>query len=419
MRDVAELADAVDLAIGRADGILDSDILSGLSARARALRARRGFLGESLVMAVAGGTGSGKSSLVNAIAGAPVSSVSHLRPHTDEPMAWIPERAEQGLRLLIDDLGIRRRIEQDVLPGIALVDLPDLDSIAEWHRRTVEEILPRVDGVLWLFDPEKYSDRVIHEEFLRPLAAYRDQFLFVLNKVDRLPGNDTRAVVNDLAGRLVGDGFPEPVLFPTAALPETGEQEGVAALVDHLLHEVDVKRLATAKLITDAEHLLRELGMRAGVWRGGEIGFPERWRRVRDHAAATLGRGADHSAREDALCHLEDLVAAVAVEVGAGYGDTVRGLLPRDRIEAVVEAAAVAAGTSEPVRRRRGRKAPAPVSEAAIALLQEELGFPLRRLVWDRSRFGATVAYAAVGARQLRARLEGAEPGSGARPGQE
>ena len=420
MRDVAELADAVDLALGRAAGIIDEGVLEDLGPRARALRARRGFLGESLVMAVAGGTGSGKSSLVNAIAGAPVSSVSHLRPHTDEPLAWIPEKAEPGLLKLVADLGITRRIEHDVLPGIALVDLPDLDSIAEWHRRTVEEILPEVDGVVWLFDPEKYSDRVLHDEFLRPLSPYRDQFLFVLNKVDRLPESEIRTVVRDLERRLVDDGFPDPTVYPTAASPESGQPSGVDRLVRHLRHDVDGKRLATAKLITDAEHLLRSLGGSGGLWRGGDIGFVERWHRVRDHAAAAIARGTGHSAREDALCHLEDLVAAVAVEVGDGYGGTVRELLPRDRIEAAVESAAAASDDVPPARRRRRRdrqppqEAPAPV----VAVLEENVGGPLRRLVWERAHLGATIAYAAVGARQLRGRLSAPEPGSSERRGQ-
>ncbi len=412
MRDVVELVDAVDLAIGRAGSVVVPEAIAELTARAASLRNRRGFIGESLVIAVAGGTGSGKSSLVNAVAGEPIASVSHFRPHTDEPLAWIPENAEPGLLLLIDELEVWQRISQTVLRGVALVDLPDMDSIAQWHRRTVEELLPKVDGVLWMLDPEKYRDEMLHNQFLRPLSEYRRQFLFVLNKIDRLADDDVKLVAADLREALAEDGFPDPDLFLMAADPEHGPPRGVDQLVEHLRLELDAKRLATDKLITDAEHLLRSLGGAAGVWEGGGVGLAQRWERVRGHAAEELGKAPSAAGREEALCHIEDLVAALAVEVGEGYGARVRARMTTERIESAVDAAAERARARAESRRTRRwrRSAGNGAMPDAAAVLEEEIGRPLRDLLWDRARLGATIAFASVGARQLRARLTPGEP---------
>ncbi len=408
MRDVAELVEAVDLAVARASGVAPHEATEKATERARMLRTRRGFAGESLVLAIAGGTGSGKSSLLNAIAGEPIASVSHLRPHTDEPLAWLPEAAEPGLRVLLDDMRITRSVTQEKMPGLALIDLPDLDSIVEWHRRTVEELLPRVDGVIWLFDPEKYHDRSLHEDFLRPLAVYREQFTFVLNKIDRLPDGAVPDVTRHLASILDADGHRAAPVMPVAAAPVDGPPRGIEELASYLGDRLDAKRMAVGKVIADAEQLLRALGHATGLWNGGGAFFTEQWRRVAARAVEDLAAGPQAAARENALCQIEDLVAAVAVEIGDEFGDRLRRRLPKDRIEAGVDAAAAARPTPPAVPRSRWRRketASPPDTSDVARLLEEHIGAPLRDLLWDRAQLGATITYAAVGARQLRARL--------------
>ena len=88
------------------------------------LRNRLGYKGRTLVVALAGGTGSGKSSLLNAIAGEAVASVSRLRPHTDEPMAWIPEDADAAVDQLLVTLGVDKAVRQDDLPERIASKLP-------------------------------------------------------------------------------------------------------------------------------------------------------------------------------------------------------------------------------------------------------------------------------------------------------
>ena len=63
------------------------------------------------------------------------------------------------------------------LRGLVLLDLPDFDSIEEAHRLEVDRLLRLVDLVVWVLDPQKYADRVVHEQYLaqfqRPPRRHR------------------------------------------------------------------------------------------------------------------------------------------------------------------------------------------------------------------------------------------------------
>ncbi|HEU4750766.1 MAG TPA: GTPase, partial [Acidimicrobiia bacterium] len=150
----------------------------GLSAEARAAQSllgqierRLGFKGDTYVMALAGGTGVGKSSVLNALAGQPVSPARALRPTTEHPLAWVANDSREMLAPLLDWLGISRVVghHRADLQGVAILDLPDVDSIRIEHRATVDALLPRIDVVAWVVDLEKYDDERLHQ-YLRALA---------------------------------------------------------------------------------------------------------------------------------------------------------------------------------------------------------------------------------------------------------
>ncbi len=388
-RGVLELIDAVELAVSRSTGSAPRRVIAEAQRRIDGLRDRRGHFGEVLVVALAGGTGCGKSSVLNAIAGEDVAGVSVLRPHTQTPLAWIPRDHSEGIERLLDDLEISQRLLQDVLPSIAFLDLPDIDSIADWHRQMVEHLLPHVDAVLWVVDPEKYHDEVIHEEFLSPVASFGDQFLFALNKIDRLSAEETDTIREDLAASLSHDGFKRPLVFPVAADPEFGPIRGIDELVEFLADQVDVKRVAISKAINDMAAVLEELGSAAHVWDGGFVDYRSRWQRARDLSAEELVANQGAGTRHDVICRLEDLIAALAVEVGPTLGQSLREEYPSSRVEQAVDAA-LAGEAQEPA--------------ALAARLDATLGDPLQLLLWHRAHFAATLAGAVVATHQLKAR---------------
>ncbi len=288
MDELPELMDAYDRLVASAVGAADEHAVEQAARVARRVRARRGYLGSTVVVALAGGTGSGKSSTVNALAGEEVSLTSSRRPTTSAPLAWIPANPEPGLVRLLDDIGIEERVGHQSHPDLAVIDLPDIDSVAFDHRATVERLLPEVDAVVWVVDPEKYQDRVLHAEHLAPLAEYQDQFLFVMNQIDRLPPGALDDVIDDFRSTLTSDGIADAMIIATAADPPIGPPLGMDELVTALEGLGDAKSVVHRKLVTDLERGAGELAEAAGVATGGGTGFARRWQEVVDRAASRI-----------------------------------------------------------------------------------------------------------------------------------
>jgi hypothetical protein len=256
-----------------------------------------------------------------------------------------------------------------------------------------------------VFDPEKYHDPVLHDEFLRPLLPYAAQFRFVLNQVDRLDGDDALMVAEDLTATLEEGGYVEPRLFSVAAAPTSGPPTGIDALSAHLADELDGKRLVAAKLVGDLGSAARHLGNLANVWRGASVDFASRWERVKEGAAAGLPPAAGPAGVEDALCRVEDFIAAVSVETGGPFGTLLRATFPSERVEESITAAsasAAAAASQAPERASKRKRAGAAktVEEAAAGAIEARIGEPLRELLSKRAVFGAEVAALGVAVAQ-------------------
>ncbi|MDP9143354.1 MAG: 50S ribosome-binding GTPase, partial [Actinomycetota bacterium] len=180
---------------------------------------RLGFPGEVYVLALVGGTGVGKSSILNALAGEDVSPARALRPTTEKPLAWVASDAREELRPLLDWLGVERVVGHDRndLSRVAILDLPDVDSVRLEHRATVDALLPRIDAVAWVVDPEKYDDERLHD-YLRRLAPHAERMRFVFNKSDRLDLREQQILVDDFRQRLAADGIEGvPIAMVSAA----------------------------------------------------------------------------------------------------------------------------------------------------------------------------------------------------------
>lgn len=206
------------------------------------------------VVALAGATGSGKSTIFNALAGFQLSRVGVRRPTTGVAHACI--WGASGAAPLLDWLSVppQHRFSRESaldgndeaqLRGLVLLDLPDFDSVEAAHRVEVDRMLRLVDLVVWVMDPQKYADRVVHESYLSQFTEHRDITVVVLNQADRLTRADSERCVADLKTLLERDGLPGVPCFATSAKG----QPGLDALRT-LLSQTIVKREAALRRMT-------------------------------------------------------------------------------------------------------------------------------------------------------------------------
>ncbi len=216
------------------------------------------------VVTLAGGTGSGKSSLFNALAGANFSPAAVTRPATRYAHACV--WGMEGAAPLLDWLGVERRHRyarasaldagEAALSGLLLLDLPDHDSVAAGAASAVDRLISLADQMIWVLDPQKYADAAVHSRFLSPLARHGAVTTVVLNQCDLLTPQQIQDCEEDLRRLLDSEGLGEVrVLLVSAA---TGA--GLGDLRQVLAESVSARQTATERIAADIDTLLAKFG---------------------------------------------------------------------------------------------------------------------------------------------------------------
>ena len=277
---------SVDRRLGNLDDAIAAAEALGLdSSAAVAVRdtahARLGFPSSAYVLALVGGTGVGKSTLLNAIAGENVSPAGARRPTTSDAVAWVSSIRGRELAGLLQWLGVselREHAGGGALADVAVLDLPDFDSIALEHRERVNALMPRVDAVAWIVDPEKYMDHVMHGDYLRKFAPRIRRQIVVLNRSDLLAAGDASRVVEDMRAQLRREGGSDIDVIATRAREGAG---GIAELRKWLESGVEAKRVVASRVVAEAREAVRALAADAGVLDGNQGPLIEPARRDR------------------------------------------------------------------------------------------------------------------------------------------
>jgi hypothetical protein len=217
-----------------ASSLPDSPLLTRAKAVGERAHDRLRFPQRFTAVALAGTTGSGKSSMFNAFTTIDRSPAGILRPTTSEPYACVWGSLSQADEML-DWLGVspRRRFTRESpldaedeasLRGMILLDLPDVDSVEPRHRAEVDRLLHLVDVVVWICDPQKYADQLVHEGYLRQLAGQRSGLIVALNQTDKLLPPHLPKVGADLRQLLDEGGLANVPLVATSATGEVPVQ---------------------------------------------------------------------------------------------------------------------------------------------------------------------------------------------------
>lgn len=307
-RSVASLKDAISYGEGR----VPETVLLDAAETLERLSQRRELSTEHTVIGFFGATGSGKSTLFNAIAGQNIALSAPTRPTTSTVQAAIWEA--EGSEELLNWLGIDKRVYPQTLAlaaegeategnkatggvvapnavtepapglfnrirravggrgemrtrtgGLILLDMPDFDSVTTTNRDLAARMMRYVDVLVWVVDPQKYADAVIHRDFMVPLAASGAQALCVLNQADKLAPAEVPAVLASLTRLLQAEGTEAHLLAaPIAVSARTGE--GVDVLRDLLAQVAAAKSLSLQR--TDAQ--LHATASQLRTYAGGE-----------------------------------------------------------------------------------------------------------------------------------------------------
>jgi GTP-binding protein EngB required for normal cell division len=278
------------------------------------------------VVALAGGTGSGKSSLFNRLAGAEFSTVGVTRPVTKEVHACVWGVAGSGP--LLEWFGVPRRCRyarasaldrgEDSLTGLVLLDLPDHDSVLTHASGLVDRVVGLADLMVWVLDPQKYADAAVHRRFLVPLAGHSEVIAVVLNQSDLLSGGQIEDCVGDLRRLLDAEELQDVQILVTSATTAEGMEELRKLLID----AVAARRAASARIAADVDAIVARLAPYAGDLEAVPDGVPS----ADEPAAAEPGPE-----------------GAAAVAGPAGWRD---GAVPAGTTEQLVEAFYRAAGVS-------------------------------------------------------------------------
>ena len=307
-RSVASLKEAISYGEGR----VPETVLLDAAETLERLSQRRELSTEHTVIGFFGATGSGKSTLFNAIAGQNIALSAPTRPTTSTVQAAIWEA--EGSEELLDWLGIDKRVYPQTQAlaaegntaegseaaggvaapnavtepapglfnrirravggrgemrtrtgGLILLDMPDFDSVTTTNRDLAARMMRYVDVLVWVVDPQKYADAVIHRDFMVPLAASGAQALCVLNQADKLAPAEVPAVLASLTRLLQAEGTEAHLLAaPIAVSARTGE--GVDVLRDMLAQVAAAKSLSLQR--TDAQ--LHATASQLRTYAGGE-----------------------------------------------------------------------------------------------------------------------------------------------------
>ncbi|HZJ04695.1 MAG TPA: GTPase [Nocardioidaceae bacterium] len=279
--DVAARLDGLQQAVEASRGRLDDHLVDSATEVIERAGARLRLSADHTVVALAGATGSGKSSTFNALTGLDLSAVGVRRPTTSWTMAcaW----GADGAGELLDWLGVPKRHQversslldsgsgpgndQSNLQGLVLLDLPDHDSTEVAHHVEVDRLVQLADMLVWMLDPQKYADAAIHDRYLKPMASHKEVMLVVLNHIDEVAPERRQSMVDDLRRILAADGLEGVPVVVTSAR----HGEGIPELRSAIAARVTAKKATRSRLLADVSSVALRMRSENGEAKPGDV----------------------------------------------------------------------------------------------------------------------------------------------------
>ncbi len=218
-----------------------------------------------LLVGLFGGTGVGKSSLVNRLAGAPIARIGVERPTSREITLYLHEShalASLPAEFPVDKTRVCRH-HDDSKRDVGWIDMPDMDSTEAANRKLAFAWLPYIDWIVYVVSPERYRDDA--GWLVLKARGHRHRWLFVMNHWDL----GRQPQVDEFMDDLVQAGFERPTVITTISTEPPGDDEFHRleqtirnAIERHGLAEL--QRLGVLSRLRDIEQLTEQLRTKFG-----------------------------------------------------------------------------------------------------------------------------------------------------------
>lgn len=231
LQHLPEQLSALDSVIGRnrqAAWLIRRD---ELIRRVQAMLGRIERAHEPLLVVIAGGTGAGKSTLANTLAGEAVAATSARRPTTSIPtaigqVADLDAVLRNGVLAPLSANGSIQAAPVESIPaGLVVVDAPDVDSIETANRDVAERLLEVADVWLWLATARTYADEA-GMVYMRRAARLDVSSLVVLTQATLAEADE---IIPDLEDKLHEAGHRQIEIYVVPQVEPQGQLLPVSA----------------------------------------------------------------------------------------------------------------------------------------------------------------------------------------------
>jgi len=235
-----------------------------------------------LVVGFFGGTGVGKSTLLNRFAGETIAKASAERPTSRNITLYVHEAVSVDrlpAEFPLDRINTNTH-KNNQYRSVLWIDMPDFVSVVQSNRELVDQWLPHIDVVIYVVSPDRYKDD--HGWRLLLEHGLQHAWLFVINHWDK--GNEQQR--DDFKRVLNEAGLTNPLLFCTdssgssASADEFDDfRETINTLADQqLVEQLEargvVQRLKKIREVTEQQRSSIGLTENTTAYQGA---WPEHW----------------------------------------------------------------------------------------------------------------------------------------------
>jgi len=209
-----------------------------------------------LIVAFMGGTGVGKSSLLNRLAGSAIARTGIERPTSREVTLY--HHHSVNIQILPDELPLQKikiaAHQEEVNRNIIWIDMPDFDSTEASNKDLVLQWLPHIDVLIYVVSPERYRDNKAWRLLLAEGAKHG--WIFVLNQWDK--GQNEQYL--DFQQQLAQAKFDNPLIFRTDCTESSADEfESLVSTLGSIANQHSIEQLEQRGLHVRKQHLQHQL----------------------------------------------------------------------------------------------------------------------------------------------------------------